>query len=545
MTHNPNDTRVDSDLESLDDIETDSCDNEEDDPDYTPSDDGAASEEDSGTQSDDDVEMEEDEDDECDSDNDSDDDSRDDDMMNKYARDGGNMIVIQVGGPTSSHCGSRSRMSMGGKASNKPASKKRKLESGWTSKKSKGSINPELGDYTEEELKYYETLTDGQRKEVDALEQRLAKLNENGGFDGTMPRRFRLLQSAMDEKSKAIVFQKLYYLDRMSRNDSEYHKLTQWMDGIAKIPFGKYKSLPVTSASPKDDICSMLRKTKETLDTRVYGHHEVKDHIVRILAQWISNPSGKGIVIGIHGAPGVGKTVLVKDGICNSLGLPFSFIPLGGMADRSEFTGFNYTYEGARWGKIAAELMKAGYMNPVLFFDELDKVSETKHGEEIINILMQITDPSQNDKFHDTYFSDFEFDLSRCIIIFSYNDENLVNPILRDRMIRIETSGYKPPDKLCIAKAHLIPEMLREFNMDMGSIIFNDDILRTIIDSVEEEQGVRNFKRAIHDVISNLHLNILIGSLPNEVIIVKKEHVTKYVHKKKHNDNVSMNMIYM
>lgn len=537
-----------------------------DDPDYDPSDDEDENDDldDEDESGDDDVDM--DDDDSVDEVSDDEEDYDDIDDMSRFGNGGAGMIVIQVGAPMQGGMGRRGGVKRGGNIP-KPLTKKRKLERGGSvgggcssiggvgsvSKVSNGGaktkpkpINPELKDYTEDERKYYETLSNEQRMEVDQLERRLCDINDNGGFNGTnVPRRFRLLQSPMDERSKAIVFQKLYHLDRLSQNDNEYHKLTTWMDGIAKIPFGKYKALPVNSASPKEDICAMLRKTKEHLDTRVYGHHEVKDHIVRILAQWISNPTGKGMVIGIHGAPGVGKTVLVKDGICNSLGLPFSFIPLGGMADRSEFIGHSYTYEGARWGKIAAELMKASYMNPVLFFDELDKVSGTKHGEEIINLLMQITDPSQNDKFHDSYFSDFEFDLSRCIVIFSYNDESMVNPILRDRMIRIETAGYKVQDKLCIAKAHLIPEMLREFNMDAGSIIFNDDTLRAIIDTVEEEQGVRNFKRAIHDIISNLHLNILIGDLPNEPIPITKEHVAKYVHKKKHNDNMSMNMIYL
>ena len=43
-------------------------------------------------------------------------------------------------------------------------------------------------------------------------------------------------------------------------------------------------------------------------------------------------------------------------------------------------------------------------MNPVIYFDELDKVSDTHKGEEIIHLLTHLTDPSQNSLFQDNYF---------------------------------------------------------------------------------------------------------------------------------------------
>jgi len=401
--------------------------------------------------------------------------------------------------------------------------------------------NPEYNDYLPNEKKFYKQLDEDAKRKIDELEVRIKEINEN---NCSIPRRFAILNSDIDEKSKAVMISRLDRLDRMSSTDTEYHKLSQWMEAIMRIPFGKYKSLPVNASSPREDIKTILEATKVNLDNRVYGHHDVKDHIVRILAQWISNPNGKGIVIGIHGPPGIGKTCLTKDGICNSLDLPFVFIPLGGMCDKTELVGSSYVYEGARWGKIIDSIMKCGYMNPVFFFDELDKVSETKHGEEVSHILMQLTDASQNDKFHDVYFSDFAFDLSRSIIIFSYNDETLINPILRDRMIKIETKGYKTNDKVCIAQKHLIPSILQDFNMPSDKIVFKDDILKMIIDVANEESGVRNMKRALHDIISNLHLQMLIGQIPDETVNVTQDHVRSFVYKNKHDMSLSHMMIY-
>ena len=113
-------------------------------------------------------------------------------------------------------------------------------------------------------------------------------------------------------------------------------------------------------------------------------------------------------------------------------------------------------------------------MNPVIYFDELDKISNTPKGEEIIGILTHLTDTTQNSQFHDKYFSEIDFDLSKCLFIFSYNDESKVNPILRDRMYKIETKGYKTKDKLIIAKNYLLPKIREQAKFEESEIIFDD-----------------------------------------------------------------------
>jgi ATP-dependent Lon protease len=180
----------------------------------------------------------------------------------------------------------------------------------------------------------------------------------------------------------------------------------------------------------------------------VYGLDDAKLQILQMVGQWISNPLAMGTAIAIKGPPGTGKTTLVKDGISKILGREFVFIPLGGASDASFLEGHSYTYEGSVWGKIVQSLMDCQTMNPVFYFDELDKLSETPKGEEIAGILTHLTDTSQNSQFHDKYFSEMDFDLSKCLFIFSYNDESKVNPILRDRMYRIMTNGYESKERI-------------------------------------------------------------------------------------------------
>jgi ATP-dependent Lon protease len=155
--------------------------------------------------------------------------------------------------------------------------------------------------------------------------------------------------------------------------------------------------------------------------------------------------------------------------------------------------------------------MKAKVMNPVMYFDELDKVSGTHRGDEIINILVHLTDSTQNDKYQDRYFSDIDFDLSRSLIIFSYNDESLINPILKDRMVRIKTNGYNIKEKIIIAQNYLVKALLKQFGFKDNDIEFTDEVISYTTMRIPAEEGVRNLKRALEAVISNINLKCLLS----------------------------------
>jgi len=186
---------------------------------------------------------------------------------------------------------------------------------------------------------------------------------------------------------------------------------------------------------------------------------------------------------------------------------PFAFIALGGATDSSFLEGHGYTYEGSSWGKIVQILIECNCMNPVIYFDELDKISETPRGEEIVGILTHLTDTSQNSQFHDKYFSEINFDLSKCLFIFSYNDESKVNPILKDRMYRIKTKGYNGKEKNNIANNYLLPKIREQVKFNNGDIIIPDETISHIIETYcNKEDGVRNLKRCLEIVHTKLNL---------------------------------------
>jgi ATP-dependent Lon protease len=256
-----------------------------------------------------------------------------------------------------------------------------------------------------------------------------------------------------------------------------------------------------------------MNSAKQTLDNCVYGLNDAKLQIMQMLGQWIVNPESVGTSIAIHGPPGTGKTSIVKDGISKILGREFAFIALGGCGDGSFLEGHSYTYEGSMWGKIVQILMDCKSMNPIIYFDELDKVSDTPRGQEIIGILTHLTDTSQNSEFHDKYFSEVSLDLSKCLFIFSYNDENAVNPILKDRMYRIQTKGYDTKEKITIARDYLLPKIREQVNFKSEDIVIPDETLKYIISTphlTKNESGVRNLKRCLEIIYTKLNLYRLV-----------------------------------
>jgi hypothetical protein len=203
------------------------------------------------------------------------------------------------------------------------------------------------------------------------------------------------------------------------------------------------------------------------------------------------------------------NTSLVKDGISKILGREFAFIALGGAGDSSFLEGHSYTYEGSLWGKIVQILMDSKCMNPVIYFDELDKISDSPRGQEIASVLTHLTDTSQNSQFHDKYFSEIDFDLSKCLFIFSYNDESKVSPILKDRMYRIQTKGYDTKEKIIIAKKYILPKIREQVNFDESQVIIPDDTISYLVMDTkftQNEEGVRNLKRCLEIIHTKLNL---------------------------------------
>ena len=321
------------------------------------------------------------------------------------------------------------------------------------------------------------------------------------------PYRLTLLEADIPINLKSAAMKKISLLRYMEPGSGEFYKIKNWVDTFMRLPFGNYKTLPITIENGVEQCHEFMENAQKTLNEAVYGLNDAKMQIMQLLGQLITNPKAIGTAIAIHGPAGTGKTSIVKEGISKILGRPFAFIALGGATDSSFLEGHGYTYEGSTWGKIVQILIDSKCMNPVIYFDELDKISETPKGEEITGILTHLTDTSQNSQFHDKYFSEIDFDLSKCLFIFSYNDESKVNPILRDRMYRIQTKGYNQKQKTVISNDYLLPRIREQVRFKIDDIIIPDEVTHYIIDNFcGKEDGVRNLKRCFEIIYTKLNL---------------------------------------
>ena len=370
------------------------------------------------------------------------------------------------------------------------------------------------------------------------------------------PYRLTLLEADIPPIFKAAAMKKINSLRYMEPGSGEFYKIKNWVDTFMSVPFGKIRTLPVTIEDGVEKCHDFMASAQQTLDDAVYGLNDAKMQIMQMLGQLVTNPSAIGTAIAIHGPPGTGKTSLVKEGISKILNRPFAFIALGGATDSSFLEGHSYTYEGSIWGKIVQILIDSKCMNPVIYFDELDKISDTPKGEEIAGILTHLTDTSQNSQFHDKYFAEVDFDLSKCLFIFSYNDESKVNPILKDRMYRIMTKGYDQKQKTVISNNYLLPRIREQVKFTEEDIIIPKETIHHIIDEhCNKEDGVRNLKRCLEIIYTKLNLYRLMrpdANLFEEEMSLKvefpftvtKEIVDKLI-KKDREVNMSWRNMYM
>jgi ATP-dependent Lon protease len=260
-------------------------------------------------------------------------------------------------------------------------------------------------------------------------------------------------------------------------------------------------------------ISNYMIDVKETLNNAVYGHENAKQQIELIIGQWI-NGEQYGYCFGFEGPPGVGKTSLAKHGLSNCLKdengntRPFSMIQMGGDCNGSTLHGHNYTYIGSTWGSIVQIIIDKKCMNPIIFIDEVDKISNTEHGKEIIGILTHLLDSTQNDCFQDKYFTGIDLDLSKALFILSYNDVNAIDKILLDRIHRIKFDNLSLEDKLVISNKHILPTIYKKMGLE-SMIHFSDDVLKFIIEEYTNESGVRKLKEILFQIIGEINIDVL------------------------------------
>lgn len=297
------------------------------------------------------------------------------------------------------------------------------------------------------------------------------------------PLRLRLVNSLLPTKAKSL------YLSMVGGCSEKANLL---LKQALKLPFGKHTPLL------KDRQMKRLASKMNEVRT---GSEAAKKASLLATRAW---KKGEPMVLGFEGPPGVGKTSFLKDVFAPYVGRPVVFVSLGGEHDSTLLQGHGYTYEGSTPGKIAKGLIDSECMDPIFFFDELDKLGSKNGSESISHCLLHLTDPVQNSHFQDRYFQDVPLDLSKASFIFSYNDPSAVNPILMDRIHRVKFDPPSEEEKETVVRNLFFKRELAKEGMEKEEV--EEGAVKELLSLFSHEKGYRGVERGVKTVVSTLSL---------------------------------------
>ena len=310
------------------------------------------------------------------------------------------------------------------------------------------------------------------------------------------PRRLRVLRSQLPDAVKADVFRSL--------SQSDTPKFEAWVERALQLP------LRNLTPRPKRGPAEVLERARCIMEDEIMGHVVAKREVLCLLSNWLSSNGHSGFALGLEGEPGVGKTSFAKRALAKSIGRPFCFISLGGSSDASGLLGHAYTYEGAVPGRLAECVTAAKTMDPIIFFDELDKISSCSKGEELVHALIHLTDPVQNSHIRDRYFHGIDMDFSRAILVFSYNDSARVHPVLLDRIRRIRLQSPDREGRVQIVNTHMLPRALSLY--PSHHIEVDPAVVSMVVDRNMNAPGMRGIEKDLDCVLSSYCLATTLGS---------------------------------
>lgn len=292
-----------------------------------------------------------------------------------------------------------------------------------------------------------------------------------------------IMDLKLDEKSKEKLLKEADKLTKLPPASQEAFVIKNYLDTVLDLPWGKYTKAKLS-----------MDKAEAVLEKDHYGLKKVKERILEFLAVHMLNPEIKGQIICLAGPPGIGKTSIAKS-IAKAMGRKYARVSLGGVRDEADIRGHRKTYVGAMPGRVITAITQAGSANPLILFDEIDKLCSDIKGDPS-SAMLEVLDAEQNYAFRD-HFIEVPFDLSKAVFITTANNVSAIPAPLLDRMEVIELPSYTAEEKFHIAKEHLIPKQLREHGLKASQLKITDDAINELIQYYTKEAGVRSLERCI------------------------------------------------
>ncbi|WP_031485195.1 endopeptidase La [Maridesulfovibrio frigidus] len=335
----------------------------------------------------------------------------------------------------------------------------------------------------------------------------------------------------MSDESRDRVLKEIKKLRQMAPSSAEYTVVRNYVDWVLDLPWNVYKSVDLNIA-----------QARKIMDEDHFGLEKPKERILEYMAVQSLVETIKGPILCLVGPPGVGKTSIARS-IARAMDREFVRLSLGGVRDEAEIRGHRRTYVGALPGKIIHSLRRCDFSNPVICFDEVDKMSTDFRGDPS-SALLEVLDPEQNNTFNDHYL-DLDYDLSKVFFITTANDLNSIPIPLQDRMEIIRLPGYLETEKTQIAKSFLLPKQIKEHGLSTDNVAISDNAMVEIVQTYTREAGVRNLERELAKVCRKTAMKIVEANDKTKSLHVTKTNLASIlgVHKFRHGASEEKSLI--
>lgn len=392
---------------------------------------------------------------------------------------------------------------------------------------------------------------DNSKKELEKLAEKKAEIEKSVKKrlmnEENVKQKILDLDTCIDNKTS--IMKQFLNIKKLDINTSEYYKNQLYIDQALLIPWNKYYNIRdqiginghyfTLDEHIRDKILvkNFIENVKKELDESIFGMDNVKNEIINYVCKFITNPHSQKNNIALYGSAGVCKTKFIKI-LSKALNLALKIISLGGMKDSSYLLGHSQTYQDSKCGIIIQSIIESNIMNPILYFDELDKVSNSEYGQDIYSVLSNLTDPTINSNFKDRYFSNLSIDLSKVFYVFTFNDISKINKVLLDRLNVIYVTNPSKKEKITILKNYCLQDIKENIGIPL-EIEFDEDCYSTVIDYTDKNidsrvsSGIRESMRILEKVVLEINKEILLNKFNTNKLTINIKEFTQYFNKLK------------
>jgi ATP-dependent Lon protease len=316
---------------------------------------------------------------------------------------------------------------------------------------------------------------------------------------------------------------RLNTMAKMGTYSTDFDIVSKYINTVLQVPW-------IARTEDKLDLAGTL----DMLNATHYGMPNVKDRMMEYLSTLIlmrrkgENAFAKSPVLLLVGLQGVGKTT-VAISLAKALDRKFVRIAMGAIGSTTELRGQSKSLPEAEPGQIIKALIKTGVRNPVILLDEIEKASgQTGLLSDVMAILLELLDPSQNISFRDHYL-DYPVDLSEVLFVCSANNTGTLSAALMDRLEILKMPSYSNDEKVVIARDYVFPKVLSNSGLNEDELQIESTLWPDVIKPFGFDSGIRSITRTLEAVARKAAREIVEGRV--ESILITKDNLKYYLPK--------------